>query len=126
PGHAAAERLTAPLVLSEQLFGAASELTSSHRLDTPAPAGGHVTRGITKAHVSLRVHVLAQADPDGCLWTDHRIALRVSVQANEVHAQLGQLPNDGFVIIRAPPIRPFAEVVERLDAPQTEERPVGL
>jgi hypothetical protein len=63
-------------------------------------------------------------DPDRGfgIWT----AFGIGMEAEEIHAELGQLSKDGFVIVGIPPVGSFGEIVKRLDASHGKERLVPL
>jgi len=71
-------------------------------------------------HAPLVVVLPAEADPHGRLRAD--AALGVRVQAEEVHAELGQLGQHGLVAVGVPPVGPLGKVVERLDPATVEKR----
>ena len=78
----------------------------------------------TEADHAVLIHILRQADPDGRLRAD--AAFGVTVQADEVHAQLGKLVDVGEVVVAVPPVGSLGEIVKGLDAARLEERLAGF
>ena len=57
-----------------------------------------VAGGVTEADRAIVAYIAGQPDPDGGLGAD--CSLRIGMQPDEVHAQLGQLGDDGQVVVR--------------------------
>ena len=72
-------------------------------------------------HFAISGDVLRQSNPHERLRPD--AALGISVQPEEIHAHLGQLSENGLVVVTVPPVGAFGKIVERLDAPPIEQRP---
>ena len=48
------------------------------------------------------------------------------MESEEVHPQLGELTEDGLVIVSIPPVRALGKIVERMDAAEPEQRFPGF
>ncbi len=93
---------------------------------TPRPAanGAGPSAGIAEFHRAVVVHIFRQPNPDQRLRP--HAAFGITMEPGEVQPQLGHLCEVNLVIAGAPPIRPFGEVVEWLNATGVEQRCICL
>jgi len=85
-----------------------------------ATKGVLITGWITELDAAAGADVVGQPDPHG--WLGVGMSLGIRMQSDEIHAQLGQLRDNRFVVVGVPPVGTFGEIVEGLNAAKVEER----
>ncbi len=131
-GAEAVHDVVPEVVPLEEQARAEMEVAGPLRLVAPvAPGGVLVARRIGGRDLPVCSEIALAADPDGRFGVGGRTLLTarvlgIGVETEEVHPQLGQLAQDGLVVLERPPVRPLGEIVERLDAADGEEGPARL
>jgi hypothetical protein len=127
-GAEAVHHVVAEIVAFEKKARAEMEAGRFFRLIAPVAAGRVlVAGGVAEADGPVRAEIALPAYPDGGLGVGGGAPfmagiLGVSVEAEEVHPELGQLAEEGFVVLEGPPIGALGKIVEGLDAADGEER----